>query len=322
MTDLLYLPQRGNVEPWLSDFRAAAEGRVTIEVFNYSKDASVQFEGIPVVVDHGGHATQVLIRTGKDAGVRLWQILGTGVDHSEVAFTRSLGIPVATTPGIFSAAALAEHALFFLFATARRYWEATANARNGTMYRPITDELTGKMLLIIGLGASGRELAFRARALGMIITAGDVDAEVAAEADALGVSEFHLIEELDDLLPLADFVSLHVPLTDATHHLIDESRLRGMKQTATLINVARGQLVDEAALIRALTEGVISSAGVDVFGVEPLDPANPLLQLENVIATPHMAGATRETSARRCAACVENVVRVLGGEPPLYLLGE
>ena len=136
----------------------------------------------------------------------------------------------------------------------------------------------------------------------------------------LGVERFSGLDGLDELVASSDYVSLHVPLTSDTRHLIDERRLRLMKPTAALVNVARGRIVDEDALAAVLRERAIRGAGIDVFGQEPLEPDNPLLQLDNVIATPHTAGVTRETSRRRSAVCVENAQRVLRGEEPLYVI--
>src|SRR5439155_21093892 len=128
-----------------------------------------QLAGISVVVDQGGHATNEQIDAGAAAGVRLWQVLGTGVDHTEVAHILSRGIALANTPGQFSAVALAEHALMFILCLAKNLRESEKNTRIGRMYQPVNDELAGQLLGIVGLGASGRELAVRARALGMRI---------------------------------------------------------------------------------------------------------------------------------------------------------
>jgi D-3-phosphoglycerate dehydrogenase len=261
-----------------------------------------------------------MIEAGATAGVRLWQVLGTGLDHSEVAFTRTMGIPLANTPGHFSAVPLAEHALLLILCLTKRLHEAERNARAGVMYRPVSDELADKILCVVGLGASGRELARRANALGMRVIAVDVAPVTAEEQVTYGVSEFGALDALDSYLARADIVSLHVPLLTSTRHMIDTRRLELMKPTAALINVARGRLVDEPALVSALRGGGIAGAGIDVFGEEPLSPSNPLLELENVVVTPHMAGATRGTSQRRCNACVDNVLRVLRDEAPLYVV--
>jgi phosphoglycerate dehydrogenase-like enzyme len=124
-------------------------------------------------------------------------------------------------------------------------------------------------------------------------------------------------DDLDGLLPDADYVSLHVPLTASTRGLLDRRRIALLKPGATVLNVARGGLVDEPALIEALTNGRLRGAGLDVFAHEPLLPDHPLLALENVIATPHVAGGTRGTSRRRGQAVAENLIRVLEGSPVL-----
>jgi len=252
--------------------------------------------------------------------VRLWQVLGTGVDHTEVDHILGRGIALANTPGQFSAVALAEHALLLILCLAKNLRESEANTRIGRMYQPVNDELPGQLLGIVGLGASGRELAARARALGMRIRAVDVASVADDELSRLGVERFDGLDGLDDLLAASDFVSLHLPLNAETQHLIDERRLRLMKPTAGLVNVARGRIVDEAALAAVLREQAIRGAGLDVFGQEPLRADNPLLQLDNVVATPHVAGVTRGTSQRRSRVCVENALRVLRAQEPLFVI--
>jgi phosphoglycerate dehydrogenase-like enzyme len=318
VADVLYIVQQGNVEPWLTDFREAATGRFELALLDHDADLAAQFQGVSVVVDQGGHATREMIDTGKAAGVQLWQVIGTGLDHSEVDYILGSGIRLANTPGQFSAVALAEHALLFILGLAKRLPEAAENCRKGVMYLPVSDELGEQMLGIVGLGASGRELARRARALGMRVQAVDVVPVPEEELAELGVEHFATLEGLDDLLATSDYVSLHVPLNDDTLHLLDDRRLRLMRPSAVLVNVARGRIVDEDALAGVLRSGAIRGAGIDVFGEEPLTPANPLLQLPNVITTPHTAGVTRGTSRRRSAAAIENAVRMLAGEEPLF----
>ncbi len=319
MSQVLYVVQEGNVEPWLTEFLEVARSHeLGVTVHDHDAPLEPQFEGIRVVVDQGGHATPAMIDAGAAAGVTLWQVLGTGLDHTEVGHIHSRGIALANTPGQFSAVALAEHALLLILALAKRLPEAEANCREGLMYHPIGDELGDQTLGIIGLGASGGELARRAGALGMRLRAVDVVAPPGERLTELGVERFDDLGGLDDLLRESDYVSLHVPLTPDTHHLLDERRLGLLKPSAVLVNVARGRIVDEDALARALARGAFRGAGIDVFGQEPLQPDNPLLHLDNVIATPHTAGVTRGTSRRRSTVCVENALRVLAGEAPLY----
>jgi phosphoglycerate dehydrogenase-like enzyme len=317
MPDVIYIVQPGNVEPWLTDFREAAD-RIDYALLDRDAPLAAQFEGVRVVVDQGGHGTPEMIDAAAAAGVELWQALTTGLDHTEVEHILASGMTLTHTPGIYSAVALAEHALMFILTLAKRLREAERNCQTGTMYLPVSDELADQVLGIVGLGASGRELARRARCLGMRVRAVDVLPVAHDELDALGVEHFDGLDGLDALIAASDYVSLHVPLGPTTTHLIDARRLGLMRPTAALINVARGRLVDEAALVAALHDGTIAGAGIDVFGEEPLRPDNPLLALDNVIVTPHTAGVTRGTSRRRNRACVDNALRVLAGEAPWH----
>jgi phosphoglycerate dehydrogenase-like enzyme len=154
--------------------------------------------------------------------------------------------------------------------------------------------------------------------MGMRIMALDVADIPAAVRQECHVEFFGDLRQLDRVLAEADYLSLHTPLTKATRHLIDRRALGLMKPTAVLINVARGPLVDEAALIAALQAGRLRGAGLDVFEREPVDPDNPLLKMDNVVATQHVAGTTFGTGRRRGQACADNVVRIAQGLPPLH----
>jgi phosphoglycerate dehydrogenase-like enzyme len=182
----------------------------------------------------------------------------------------------------------------------------------------MNDELAGKTLGLVGFGASGRELARRAAALEMRVVALDAQTPAEDELALAFLDEFMEAARLPDLLRQSDYVSVHVPLTAETRGLIGAEELALMKPTAILVNVARGAIVDEAALADALRAGRLRGAGIDVWAQEPPDPANPLLSLRNVVATPHVAGVTFETSRRRAAAAAENLDRFAEGLPPLY----
>ena len=254
------------------------------------------------------------------AGVKLWQVTTNGLDKTEVAYFLELGLPLANTPGPMSAVSLAEHALFFMLCLAKNLSASQQTLRAGTLNGAINDELEGKTLGILGLGASGRDLARRAVPLGMRIMAVDVAPVAPDVLQSHGVEFFGGLSQLDHLLAKADYLSLHTPLTAQTRHLIDRRGLGLMKPTAFLINIARGGIVDEAALVEALQAGRLAGAGLDVFEKEPVDPAHPLLHMDNVIATPHRAGVTWGTARRRGQAAAENVRRVAEGMPPLYLV--
>jgi phosphoglycerate dehydrogenase-like enzyme len=314
----LFLPQLGNEEPTLTEFLGILAGRLELRLYDHAQPPDAQFADVDVVVDHGGHGTRPMIDAAAGVGVRLWQVLGTGLDHTEVEYILSRDLRLANTPGPFSAVALAEHAILLMLCLAKNLRSAQNGLREGVLYLPVNDELAGRTLGLVGFGASARELAARAVALGMRVRAMD---EVVADAEtvaALGVDSCGGPETLDDLLRTSDYVSIHVPLTARTRGLISRERIALMQPTAVLVNVARGGIVDEAALAEALAAGAIRGAGIDVYTTEPPGRDSPFLGLDNVVATPHVAGMTFETIRRRSEACIQNVFRVRQGLEPLY----
>jgi D-3-phosphoglycerate dehydrogenase len=229
---------------------------------------------------------------------------GVGVDNIDVAAATRKGIVVMNTPG-GNAISAAEHTLALLLALARRIPEADARLKSGGWDRNsfIGTQLAGKTLGIIGLGRIGREVARRAKALDMRIIVLDPFV-TAAKATELG---YEMTASLQELLPQVDFLTLHVPLSEETRGLIGAKELACMKPTARVINVARGGIIDEAALAAALRSGQIAGAGIDVFSVEPLQPDNPLLHAPNVVLTPHLGASTveaQETVALEAAQLV------------------
>jgi D-3-phosphoglycerate dehydrogenase / 2-oxoglutarate reductase len=309
----LFVPFQDLTEPWYSDVVDALRRRCTLELYDRALPFEAQVAPAFAVVDQGGWGTREMLDAAAEAGVSLWQVLGTGLDHFELAYAVERGLTVANTPGKYSAVGLAEHALLLMLCFAKSIDTSRANARSGRFYAPLNDDLEGRTLVIVGFGASGRELARRAGACGMRLVTVDelpIDETTAAE---YGLAFAGGPGDLDALLPTADYVSLHVPLTRGTRGLVDRRRIGLLKRDAVIVNVARGGLVDEGALADALRRGRLRGAGLDVFAHEPLDPAHPLLALENVVATPHVAGGTRGTSRRRGRAVAENLVRALEG---------
>jgi phosphoglycerate dehydrogenase-like enzyme len=315
---VLFIGLPGKEEPWLGDVARALDGAHELTVLDPARPLEPQFAGVRVVVDQGGWGTRDIIDAGAAAGVELWQVLGTGVDHTEVDHILASGMRLANTPGPFSAVALAEHALFLMLSLAKNLSEAERNVRAGIQNLPINEELDGKVLGLVGLGASGRELARRARSFAMDVIAVDVVAPPEPELSALELRWFSSPARLPELLRDADYVSLHVPLTPQTDGMIGAAELALMKPDAFLINVARGRLVDEEALVGSLRAGHLRGAGIDVLAIEPPDPTHPLLQMDNVVVTPHVAGVTTGTSRRRAAACAENIHRIADGLAPVY----
>jgi glyoxylate reductase len=240
--------------------------------------------------------------------------VAVGFDNVDLAACARRGIVVTNTPGVLDDAT-ADIAFGLILAAVRRLGEGERLIRAGRPWEwgmgfMLGHDLRGARLGIVGLGGIGSRVAHRARAFGMEIAyTSRSESPHAAELEATRL-------DLDELLATADVVSLHAPLTDATRHLIGARELALMKPTATLVNTARGAVVDEAALAAALADGTIAAAGLDVFENEPqVHPA--LLELENVVLVPHLGSATVETRAAMAELAARNAIAVASGaEPP------
>ena len=238
---------------------------------------------------------------------------GVGLDNIDLQAARAAGIVVTATPGAIHDS-VADLTLALLLALARRVVPAHVSLQGGRWQAFTGVELRGKTLGIVGLGRIGKEVCHRAQAFGMRVVAHDVYPDQAFAA-AHGIAFL----SLPALLVEADVVSLHAAAGAAEQPLLGPSELKMMKPTAFLINTARGALVDEAALADALSGGRLAGAGLDVFATEPPSDS-PLLTLPNVVLTPHMAGQTVEGLRRMGEMTVENCLRALRGEPPLYVV--
>ena len=236
---------------------------------------------------------------------------GVGYDAIDIKAARELGVRVATTPGT-NERAVADHAFALILGLARALLRLDRETRQGSWKRPVSADVGRKVLGIIGLGAIGRQVALRGRGFDMQVLAHEIYPN-------LEFVKQHGVEltTLEDLLQRADFVSLHTPSTPDTYHLMNEERLRLMKPTAYLVNTARGPLIDEKALLKALKEGWIAGAGLDVFEKEP-PGASPFFDLDNVLVSPHIAGITDDACHAMAEMAIENVVRVLDGNDPVY----
>jgi glyoxylate reductase len=242
--------------------------------------------------------------------------VAVGFNNIDVGAAKKRGIVVTNTPDVLTETT-ADFAWALLMATARRVVEADRFARSGQWTRWQWDllwgnDVYGKTLGIIGFGRIGRAVARRASGFNMRVLYHDtVRADAAAERELRAT-----YMDRDALLREADFVSLHTLLIPETRHLIDERTLRLMKKTAILVNAARGPIVDEAALVRALKEGWIAAAGLDVFEEEPkIHPG--LLSLSNVTLAPHIASASLDTRLAMANLAVRNCLAVLEGKPAI-----
>jgi len=270
-------------------------------------------ELLQIIADYDGlivrSATKVT-RQVIEHGVNLKAIgrAGIGLDNIDLEAARERGIKVLNTPGATSIS-VAELTIGHMLALARHIPQATASLKAGRWEKKklMGTELYGKTLGIIGLGRIGREVAKRALALGMDLIAYDpyIKEESVRE---LGVK----LLPLDDLLAHADYITIHVPLTPETHHLLGEREFAKMRDGVRIVNCARGGVVDEKALYQALVSGKVAGAALDVFEEEP-PKDNPLLQLENVIATPHLGASTVEGQRRAGVEIAEKMIEALGG---------
>ena len=241
--------------------------------------------------------------------LKLIQKLGVGVNTIDLGAAAQRGVAVCNIPGANSQA-VAEMALSLMLAVLRQTLYFDGLTRRGEGWRPEfgpldrVGEIHGRTVGLIGYGASARRLAPVLTALG---------AKVIYTARAAHIDAIHDYRFLDDLLEEADIVSLHAPLTDQTRNLINVGAFSRMKAGAILINTARGELVDEQALVHALRSGRLRGAGLDVFAEEPLSPSHDLLTEPNVVLAPHMAWLTPETLERTLAVAKENCLRLDGG---------
>jgi glyoxylate reductase len=241
--------------------------------------------------------------------------VAVGYDNIDVPACTARGIVATNTPGVLTEAT-ADIALGLILSVTRRLGEGERLIRSGKdwkwgMFFLLGSSLQGKTLGIVGMGGIGQATARRAKAFGMEIvyqSRSEIDPGVAAE---LGAQRL----ELDELLATSDIVSLHCPYGPATHQLIGAGQFAAMKDSAYLINTARGPIVDEAALVAALRDGQIAGAGLDVFEKEPsVHPG--LLELDNVVLVPHLGSATVETRTAMAMLAADNALAVLSGERP------
>jgi glyoxylate reductase len=242
--------------------------------------------------------------------------VAVGYDNVDVDAARERGVTVTNTPGVLTDAT-ADLAMALILMATRRLGEGERVVRTGEpwawdMFFLLGTGLQGKTLGVIGLGAIGQATARRARAFGMeIVYHGRRRAPEEVEAELGGAR----LLELDELLAVADVVSIHSPLTPETHHMIDVRRLELMRPDAYLVNTARGPIVDEAALVQALRDRQIKGAGLDVFEREPeVHPG--LLELDNAVLVPHLGSATIETRTAMAMLAAENAIAVVRGEAP------
>jgi len=282
-----------------------AVGDTEYELIRDVKDAVVVISGLRFI------SRNVIFAAEKLRGIVAY---GVGYDHIDVAAATEKKVYVANTPGV-NVISVAEYAVGLMLSVARRIPQQNASVKAGKWLRweLMGNELWGKTLGIVGLGQVGTHLAILGKAFGMKVLSFTRHPSK-ERAEKWGV-EF---VDLNTLMKTSDFVVVCCALTDETRGMVSEKEIELMKPSAYLINVARGQVVDEHALVKALREKRIAGAGVDVFEKEPVDPNNPLLKFDNVIVSAHVAGFSVESMKRLQMTVAEEAVRIVKGLPPKY----
>ena len=243
---------------------------------------------------------------------------GVGIEGVDIPAATRRGIYVANVPGhegAGNAASVSEHAIFLMLGLARRYAEAQASVRKRALGAPLGTALMGKTVAILGVGSIGRQLALRLKPFQVRLLGIKQHPSEALKRE-LGLDFLGTQQDLTHVLAQADFVVLALPVTPATRAMLNAAAFAAMKNTAFVINVARGPVIDHDALVEALAQGQIAGAGLDVFWDEPTDPNDPLFQY-NVIATPHTAGVTDLSYNDIARGLAANVNRIRSGQPPI-----
>jgi D-3-phosphoglycerate dehydrogenase len=303
----------GKNDPRLKNDLEAQVGQVTYNPTGKPLTAS-EVAALLLGVDGYIAGLDVIDRASLERADRLKVIsrYGVGVDNVDLEACKEKGIIVTNTPGANSVS-VAELALGLMLALARQIPEAAQSVQQGKWPRLSGLSLEGKSVGILGLGAIGKQLARRLAGFDCHVIAYDPFADT-QYAKANNIS----LAEMDEVISSADFLSLHLPLTAETREMVNDAFLAKMKKGSYLINTARGEVVDEAALLRALDSGHLRGAGLDAFVTEPPDPANPLLHLPQVIATPHLGAQTDGATSNMGWFAMLDCLAVLKNEEPKY----
>lgn len=235
---------------------------------------------------------------------------GVGFDAVNLAACDKAGIPVCTTPGV-NHHAVAEHAIALLMAIARGFPELDRKVRQNRWDRKAYPRVMGKTIGLVGLGRIGQATAWRAAGLGLKVIA----FEPFPVRDFIQQFNIELVD-LETLVARSDYISLHCPMLQENHHLINRERIAKMKRGVMIVNTARGPLIDEAALCEGLTSGQVAAAGLDVFEQEPLPLTSPLLKLDKVLLAGHVAGLDNESAYDTSKMCAEIIVGLREGRWP------
>ena len=255
--------------------------------------------------------------------LKMIQHQGVGYDGTDVESARKRSIPIGLTPEGTSIG-VAEHAILLILAVYKRLVQAHMSLQKGEWLqfglRSVSYELYGKKLGLLGFGRIGRETALRADAFGASVIYHDPFATMPSPEDGMAYVPSAVAVGFPELLQQSDIISLHMPLTPETRGIMNAAAFERMKRSAIFINTARGGLVVEKDLIASLRNEIIAGAGLDVFEKEPVTQDNPLLSMDNVIATPHISAGTKDALIQKMRAAFANLKRFTEGEKPINLV--
>jgi D-3-phosphoglycerate dehydrogenase len=296
----------------------------TAETVDYSRALLPQIKDADVIVNGLGTVDKSIIDACPN--LKLVHQVGTGIDNVDVDYCTSKAVFVANVPNTNNVS-VAEHTIFLMIYLAKNIKNVGSSLMKRRVINILGSELHGKTLLIIGLGATGIEVAKLAKSFNMHVVAVTKHPSskkktllktrgVHTEHDAV-VDDIKGLGSLPESIPMADYISIHTPLNNETLAMIGEEEINLMKCSAFLINVARAAIIDGDALYSALVDGKIAGAAFDVFWDEPADPNDRLLKLDNFVLTPHIAGWTIESAKATARIIVTNIERISQGEIPL-----
>ncbi len=299
--------------PMTDGIRSVLDGRDDVEAVRFTELSEAN------ILQHIGEYDAAILTVApftskiieKADRLKIVARLGVGYDSVDVPALTKRGIPLAVV-GIANSVSVAEHALFFMLALAKRAVLFDREARQGNWnirYDSIATDLAGRKVLVLGFGRIGRRLVPRLKAMEMNVFVHDpyITQDTIVCAGATPVPDWRAV------LPEMDFLSINCPKNDETDGMVGAKELASMKKTAFVINTARGNIVDEKALYTALKNKVIAGAGIDPFVIEPVTPNDPLFQLDNILVSPHTAGITEESVFRMGAAAAQNILDCFDG---------
>ncbi len=284
------------------------ENRYKFRFLDTKSDIHSQMQDVSVVVDWQANPPPILLDFTSQ--IKLWQFLCVGTERFDFESWRNKSTPLETCPSSTSGHALGEAAIMMALMLLRRTNESRLSVNERRLSYPPGEELSGKNLLLYGFGASGKALAALVKPFEVNVRAIDVRPVPEAELAEVGIFEpLYSPDRLHELAAWCDILSIHVPVTQETENSINVDVFGKMKLGSYLINVSRGAILDEGALLDALNSGILAGAALDVVKSEPIDPSNPILSHPNVVMTPHVAVNTRHVSIRRAEALRANLIK-------------